>query len=135
MITAVGTDGAPVGLAVGSFTSVSLDPPLVAFMPSTTSSSLAYALQAYAASKEIIAQYAAARSAALALAVGAVLARPTWRTRQVIAGLGLTMGLVQVLDAGIGLSQRDLVKTLGPAATGIAGIGFALAAGRARQYA
>lgn len=32
-ITAVGADGAPVGMAVGSFTSVSLDPPLVAFLP------------------------------------------------------------------------------------------------------
>jgi flavin reductase (DIM6/NTAB) family NADH-FMN oxidoreductase RutF/DNA-binding IclR family transcriptional regulator len=32
-ITAIGADGAPVGMAVGSFTSVSLDPPLVAFLP------------------------------------------------------------------------------------------------------
>lgn len=32
-ITSIGTDGAPVGMAVGSFTSVSLDPPLVAFLP------------------------------------------------------------------------------------------------------
>ncbi len=31
--------GDPVGLAVGSFTSVSLDPPLVAFCPASTSSS------------------------------------------------------------------------------------------------
>ena len=32
-ITSIGPDGAPVGMAVGSFTSVSLDPPLVAFLP------------------------------------------------------------------------------------------------------
>jgi 3-hydroxy-9,10-secoandrosta-1,3,5(10)-triene-9,17-dione monooxygenase reductase component len=32
-------EGTPVGLAVGSFCSVSLDPPLVAFFPSRTSSS------------------------------------------------------------------------------------------------
>ncbi len=32
-------DGEPVGLAVGSFSSVSLDPPLVAFFPDRTSSS------------------------------------------------------------------------------------------------
>ncbi len=32
-------EGAPVGLSIGSFTSVSLDPPLVAFFPSKTSTS------------------------------------------------------------------------------------------------
>lgn len=37
--TAIGTDEAPVGMAVGSFTSVSLDPPLVAFLPDKSSSS------------------------------------------------------------------------------------------------
>jgi flavin reductase (DIM6/NTAB) family NADH-FMN oxidoreductase RutF/DNA-binding IclR family transcriptional regulator len=39
VVTAIGQDGKPVGLAVGSFTSVSLDPPLVAFLPDKTSSS------------------------------------------------------------------------------------------------
>ncbi|MCE0763311.1 flavin reductase [Pseudonocardia kujensis] len=34
VVTAVGRDGRPVGVTVGSFTSVSLDPPLVAFLPS-----------------------------------------------------------------------------------------------------
>ena len=38
VITAASPDG-PVGLAIGSFTSVSLDPPLVAFVPAKTSSS------------------------------------------------------------------------------------------------
>jgi flavin reductase (DIM6/NTAB) family NADH-FMN oxidoreductase RutF/DNA-binding IclR family transcriptional regulator len=37
VITAVGDDGRPVGMAVGSFTSVSLDPPLVAFLPDRSS--------------------------------------------------------------------------------------------------
>ena len=37
--TAVRADGVPVGMAVGSFTSVSLDPPLVAFLPDKTSTS------------------------------------------------------------------------------------------------
>ncbi len=32
-------EGVPVGLSIGSFTSVSLDPPLVAFFPSKTSTS------------------------------------------------------------------------------------------------
>lgn len=36
-VTATGTDGKPVGLVVGSFTSVSLDPMLVAFFPDRSS--------------------------------------------------------------------------------------------------
>ena len=39
VVTAIGEDGSPVGLAIGSFTSVSLDPPLVAFFPAKNSSS------------------------------------------------------------------------------------------------
>lgn len=40
VITTIGPDG-PAGLAVGSFTSVSLDPPLVAFLPARSSSTWA----------------------------------------------------------------------------------------------
>ncbi len=39
VITAVAADGAPAGMAVGSFTSVSLHPPLVAFLPDKSSTS------------------------------------------------------------------------------------------------
>ena len=39
VVTGTAVDGAPVGLAVGSFTSVSLEPPLVAFCPGKTSTS------------------------------------------------------------------------------------------------
>jgi len=39
VVTSMTTSGEPVGLAVGSFTSVSLDPPLVAFLPAKTSTS------------------------------------------------------------------------------------------------
>lgn len=38
VVTAMDDDGKPAGMAVGSFTSVSLDPPLVAFLPDKTSS-------------------------------------------------------------------------------------------------
>lgn len=38
-ITATGPDGVPVGMVVGTFTSVSLDPPLVGFLPDKSSSS------------------------------------------------------------------------------------------------
>jgi flavin reductase (DIM6/NTAB) family NADH-FMN oxidoreductase RutF len=37
IVTAPGVDGRPAGMSVGSFTSVSLDPPLVAFFPATSS--------------------------------------------------------------------------------------------------
>lgn len=37
-VSGVGADGLPVGMVVGSFTSASLDPPLVAFFPSRSSS-------------------------------------------------------------------------------------------------
>ena len=38
VITSIGDEGQPIGMAVGSFTSVSLDPPLVAFLPDRGSS-------------------------------------------------------------------------------------------------
>ena len=38
VITAMGEDGKPVGMVVGSFSSVSLDPPLVGFFPARSSS-------------------------------------------------------------------------------------------------
>ena len=37
-ITATGADGKPIGMVVGTFTSVSLDPPLVGFLPDKSSS-------------------------------------------------------------------------------------------------
>lgn len=39
VVTAVAEDGSPAGMVVGSFTSVSLDPPLVAFLPTKDSGS------------------------------------------------------------------------------------------------
>jgi flavin reductase (DIM6/NTAB) family NADH-FMN oxidoreductase RutF len=39
VITAIDEDGQPAGMAVGTFTSVSLDPPLVAFLPDRSSTS------------------------------------------------------------------------------------------------
>lgn len=41
VITAMGDDGQPVAMVVGSFTSVSMDPPLVAYLPAKTSGSYA----------------------------------------------------------------------------------------------
>ncbi|KAB2812635.1 flavin reductase [Pimelobacter simplex] len=41
VVTALGADDVPLGMVVGSFTSVSLDPPLVAYLPAKSSSSYA----------------------------------------------------------------------------------------------
>ncbi|MGO4596284.1 flavin reductase [Terrabacter sp. 2RAF25] len=41
VVTATSADGEPLGMVVGTFTAVSLDPPLVAFMPTTTSGTFA----------------------------------------------------------------------------------------------
>ncbi len=39
VVTALGAEGEPLGMVVGSFSSVSLDPPLVGFFPAASSSS------------------------------------------------------------------------------------------------
>lgn len=41
VVSSIAADGEPVGMVVGSFTSVSLDPPLVAYLPSVSSKSYA----------------------------------------------------------------------------------------------
>lgn len=45
-VTAAQPSGEPAGMAIGSFSSVSLDPPLVAFLPAKTSTSLPKILEA-----------------------------------------------------------------------------------------
>jgi len=66
-ITATSPDGSPVGLAVGSFTSVSLDPPLVAFLPDKGSSSFpkirdagAFCVNVLASDQEVVCRQFAA---------------------------------------------------------------------------
>ncbi len=46
VVTAISDDGKPAGMVVGTFTSVSLDPPLVAFFPTRNSGSFAYVRRA-----------------------------------------------------------------------------------------
>jgi len=42
VVTAVAEDGNPAGMVVGTFSSVSLDPPLIAFFPATSSGCFAH---------------------------------------------------------------------------------------------
>ena len=62
-------DGEPLGMVVGSFTSVSLDPPLVAYLPARTSSSYAklgasdtFCVNVLAASQEALCRQFASRT-------------------------------------------------------------------------
>jgi hypothetical protein len=60
---------------------------------------------------DVIAMYAAARSISLALVV---LAVASFRSRDGVAVMAVTMGLVQLLDALIGFLLHDPFKTYGP---------------------
>jgi hypothetical protein len=60
---------------------------------------------------DVIAMYAASRSISLALVV---LAIASLRSRDGIAAMAVTMGLVQLLDAVIGFLWHDPFKTYGP---------------------
>jgi hypothetical protein len=61
------------------------------------------------ASSQVFAMYAAARTVQLALITLATLGRRSW-----LLPLGTLAGVVQLLDAGVGLFQHDVGKTIGP---------------------
>ncbi len=65
IVTAMDADR-PTGLAVGSFTSVSLDPPLVAFLPTKTSSSFSAIEQTMAFCVNVVAEDQKAMTATFA---------------------------------------------------------------------
>ena len=71
--------------------------------------------------------YALSRSIALAVAV---LALGRLRSRPALILLALTMSLVQGLDALIGLTLGDVLKTLGPAVLAVATSASAVALAR-----
>jgi len=58
---------------------------------------------------EVFAMYAAARTVPLALITLATLGRKSWTLP-----LGTLAGAAQLLDAGVGLFQHDVGKTIGP---------------------
>ncbi len=61
------------------------------------------------AASQVFALYAAARAVPLALVTLAALGRRSW-----IVPLGTLAGAAQLLDAGVGLFQHDIGKTVGP---------------------
>jgi len=63
------------------------------------------------------AAYAASRSVALVIVA---LGLMRFRSRDALAALALTMGLVRAFDAAIGVLQHDVGKTVGPAVLALA---------------
>ncbi|WP_143046854.1 hypothetical protein [Bradyrhizobium erythrophlei] len=61
------------------------------------------------AASQVFAMYAAARAVPLTLITLATLGRRLW-----MLPLGTLAGVVQLLDAGVGLLQHDIGKTIGP---------------------
>lgn len=105
-ITAMPLSGAPAGMAVGSFTSVSLDPPLVAFLPgrSSTSFPLIRAARSFCANVLSADQEDVCR--ALAVSGGDKFAGIAWRPAG--SGAPIIAGAVAWIDCDI-----DTVHTAG----------------------
>jgi hypothetical protein len=61
------------------------------------------------AASEVFAMYAAARAVPLAVITLATLGQTSW-----MVPLGTLAGVAQLLDAGVGLFQHDIGKTVGP---------------------
>lgn len=76
--TAMGDDGVPAGMAVGSFTSVSLDPPLVGFMPDKRSTSFPKIRAAGSFCINVLAQDQEPACRAFAARSGDKYAESTW---------------------------------------------------------
>lgn len=101
--TAIGADDTPVGMAVGSFTSVSLDPPLVAFLPDKSSSSFpkireagCFCVNVLADDQEAVCRSFAAKGADKFAGIG-------WRA----AGSG-----APILDGGVAWIDCDIEEIL-----------------------
>lgn len=110
-ITTTGPEGRPEGMVVGSFTSVSLDPPLVSFLADRTSGTLPkikaagrYCANALAADQENLSRRLAARGADRFAGV-------TWETSP--SGNPVLEGVVAWVDCAIedvvAIGDHDLV--------------------------
>jgi len=97
VITGITPEGAPLGMTVGSFTSVSLDPPLVAFLPEKKSRSWAY-LRASGPrfSVNVLAHHQDELSASVALRETEKFAGFDWRLSP--TGLPVVSGCVAYID-------------------------------------
>jgi 3-hydroxy-9,10-secoandrosta-1,3,5(10)-triene-9,17-dione monooxygenase reductase component len=78
-VTATDNEGRPAGMTIGSFTSVSLDPPLVAFLPAKTSSTWPTIQAAGRFAANFLASDQESVCRALAIKGGDKFAGLTWR--------------------------------------------------------
>ena len=120
-ITSLDGRGGPVGMAVSSFTSVSLDPPLVAFLPGKTSSTFPVIAERGTFCVNVLADGQEAVCRALAAPGGDKFDGVGWRPGPhgdpvldgVVAWIGCTIETVH--DAG---DHRIVVGRVGDLATG-----------------
>src|SRR5690625_1932668 len=124
VITAVGGNGEPAGMAVGSFTSVSMEPPLVAFYPAKTSSSFpkirgarGFCVNVLAAGKEHVCHGFAARGGNKFRGIGWTPSPVTGAPVLEGAAAWLDCTLEQVADAGDHLHVLARVHDLGADST------------------
>ena len=99
VITGLDADGEPAGMAVGSFTSVSLDPPLVAFLPDKASTSWPRIAQGGSFCVNVLGDHQEHVSRAFASKGGQKFAAFTWKP----AGSGSPMidGVLAWIDCDI----------------------------------
>ena len=81
VVTATACDGAPVGMAVQSFASLSLEPPLVCFAPALTSRSWPRIREAGRFAVSILAEDQSELSRSFAVSGGDKFAGVSWHTR------------------------------------------------------
>ncbi|WP_210602840.1 flavin reductase [Brevibacterium oceani] len=98
-ITGRASDGAPVGMVATSFTSVSLDPPLVAFMPMKTSTTFAALRESGSFCVNVLAADQEGISRQLAVKGGDKFHGVDWRTEQ--TGAPVLHGAVAWIDCTI----------------------------------
>lgn len=111
-------DGEPIGMTVGSFTSVSLDPPLVGFFPSRTSTSWPRIEQAGSFVANVLSEHQVELSRAFATSGGDKFRQLSWR--QATTGAPILDGVaawiecdvVDVLPAGDHLFVLGRVRDL-----------------------
>jgi flavin reductase (DIM6/NTAB) family NADH-FMN oxidoreductase RutF/DNA-binding IclR family transcriptional regulator len=104
IITAIGLDGDPVGMAVGSFSSVSLDPPLVAFMPAKQSTSWPRIRAAGRFCANILGAQQESVCRAFAMSGGDKFAHIAWRV-SAVTGSPILDGVLAWIDCRIAQSH------------------------------
>lgn len=100
VVTSTDADGAPVGMTVGSFTSVSLKPPLVAFLPDRSSTTFPTIRDAGRFCVNVLASTQAEVGRTMAFSGADKFAGLTW-TPSTVTGSPLLHGIVAFMDCDL----------------------------------